>query len=368
MDFDTVEDAWDFWTEFGARSADTRTSCNVRFGVHREPTIFGRYRVCLLQLEHNHLLHTRAIFQMMPSQRHISELRYGDVGNILSYFAQNTKENPFFFYDLQLDSEERITNIFWADARMRIDNGLFGDVASFDTIYSTNKESSLFAILYNETVASFEWQFQSFLNCHSQKHPKTLFTDQDPALAEAIRIVMKVTYHGLCTFHIMLNGFRHLENLMKDGSLFLTHFQECMYAYISEEAFELAQEVMLSKYSEKWASCYIKNVHTLGMRSIQLSESCNAELKRHLKSTYVVTRYDDRVGEYALKSFSESNEAIMSFNRESEDILCSCKKIEEWGFLCGHAIRILDLSFIFKVPKKYILLRWTRDIVTHQIQ
>uniref|UniRef100_A0A7N0U020 Protein FAR1-RELATED SEQUENCE n=1 Tax=Kalanchoe fedtschenkoi TaxID=63787 RepID=A0A7N0U020_KALFE len=393
MDFDTIEDAWDFWIEFGARTgftpcrfythkskkdglpsnavfvcnkegkrneecdlitkkkerAETRTSCNVRFGVHREPTTFGKYRVYL------------ATIHMMPSQCHISEiqtneivladasgiqvkrshefmskraggvegtgfieldhknflrtkrqreLRYGDAGNILSYFAQKTKENPFFFYDLQLDSEEQITNIFWADARMRIDYGLFGDVACFDTTYSMNKESRPFgvfvglnhhrstvifgaAILYDETAASFEWLFQSFLNCHNQKHPKTLFTDQDPAMAKAIRSVMLGTYHGLCTFHIMLNGIRHLGNLMKDGSSFLTHFQECMYAYSSEEAFEHAWEAMLSKYSvqgntwllsiykikEKWASCYMNNVHTLGMRSTQLSESYNAELK-----------------------------------------------------------------------------------------
>uniref|UniRef100_A0A7N0UF56 SWIM-type domain-containing protein n=1 Tax=Kalanchoe fedtschenkoi TaxID=63787 RepID=A0A7N0UF56_KALFE len=491
MDFDSVEDAWEFWTEFGARTgftprrfyshtsrkdgllsnavfvcnkegkrseeselmmkkrerAETRTSSQVKLGIHREPTTFGKYRVYRLHLEHNHVLHTRATVHMMPSQRHITriqaneieladasgiqikrshelmskrsggvegtgfieldhknflrtrrqrELRYGDAGSILSYFAQKTKENPFFYYDLQLDNEEQITNIFWADAKMRIDYGLFGDVASFDTTYSTNKESRPFgvfvglnhhrstvifgaAILYDETAASFEWLFQSFLNCHSQKRPKTIFTDQDPAMAKAICSVMQGTYHGLCTFHIMLNGIRHLGNLMKGGSSFLTHFQECMYNYSSEEAFENAWLSMVSKYyvqgnkwllsiykiKEKWASCYMKNVHSLGMRSTQLSESCNAELKRHLKS---IIQCDKRVGQYDLKSFFDGDEATVSFDHVNEVLLCSCKKFEDWGFLCRHAIRVLDLNFIFKIPKKYILLRWTRDVVTHQVK
>ncbi|KAL9665646.1 hypothetical protein QQ045_021067 [Rhodiola kirilowii] len=394
MDFDSVEDAWEFWVEFGARTgftpegkrkedsgletrksgrAETRTNCEVRFGIHRTPTTFGKYQIYRLCLDHNHSLHTSDTIHMMPSQRRISDIQaneieladasgirvkqshefmskrvggvectgfievdhrnflrtrrqhyliYGDAGSILSYFSRKAKENPFFFYDLQLDSEEQITNIFWADARMRIDYGLFGDVVSFDTTYSINKESRLFGvfiglnhhrstvifgatILYDETAASFEWLFESFLNCHCQKHPKTFFTDQDAAMMKAIRTVMRDTYHGLCTFHIIQNGIRHLGNLMKDGSSFLSHFQECMYRYTREEEFERAWHIMLTKYSvqgnkwllsiyklkEKWASCYMKNVFSLGMRSTQLSESFNAELKRHLKSSFSMVRF-----------------------------------------------------------------------------
>ncbi|KAL9659032.1 hypothetical protein QQ045_018597 [Rhodiola kirilowii] len=497
--------------------AETRTNCGVKFGIHRKPITYGKYRVYQLCLEHNHSLHSSDTVHMMASQRRISEIQakeieladasgiqvkqshefmskraggiectgfieldhriflrtrrqhdlmYGDAGSILSYFSQKTKENPFFFYDLQLDSEEQITNIFWADARMRVDYGLFGDVISFDTTYSTNKESRPFgifvglnhhrstvilgaAILYDETAASFEWLFETFLNCHSQKNPRTIFTDQDAAMAKAIRNVIQDTYHGLCTFHIMLNGIRHLGNLTKDGSSFLAHFQECMYAYSDEEEFESAWETLLAKYSvqdnkwltsiyklkEKWASCYMKDVYSLGMRSTQLSESCNAELKRHLKSSfsiisffrtfedivrsknyknlkleynsreklplvsnhfspfalqmcniyipsifklfqteittasaYVATRHDEKIGKYVLKSFIDGDEAIVSFPLDTEDILCSCKKFESWEFLCRHAIRVLDLCFKFNIPSKYILSRWTKDVITHQVE
>ena len=49
------------------------------------------------------------------------------------YFQKRTLENPSFFHAIQLDTEEQITNIFWADAQMILEYGQFGDVVSFDT-------------------------------------------------------------------------------------------------------------------------------------------------------------------------------------------------------------------------------------------
>ena len=45
-----------------------------------------------------------------------------------------------FHYAIQLDNEEHITHIFWADAKMIIDYAHFGDVITFDTTYGTNKK------------------------------------------------------------------------------------------------------------------------------------------------------------------------------------------------------------------------------------
>ena len=47
---------------------------------------------------------------------------------MLKYFHDKIAENPSFQYALQLDCEEHITNIFWADAKMVLDYAHFGDV------------------------------------------------------------------------------------------------------------------------------------------------------------------------------------------------------------------------------------------------
>jgi hypothetical protein len=72
---------------------------------------------------------------------------------------------------------------------MLIDYALFGDVMTFDTRYSTNKEYRPFgvfvgfnhfreivvfgaALLYDETLDSFRWLFETFLAAHNRKHQK----------------------------------------------------------------------------------------------------------------------------------------------------------------------------------------------------
>jgi hypothetical protein len=71
--------------------------------------------------------------------KRMQSLKYGEVGALLMHFKQQS-ENPSFFYEFQMDVEEQITNIFWADAQMINDYGYFGDVVTFDTTYKTNKD------------------------------------------------------------------------------------------------------------------------------------------------------------------------------------------------------------------------------------
>ena len=45
------------------------------------------------------------------------------------------------------------------------------------------------------------------------------------------------------------------------------------------------------KVKEKWVECFMKNSFTLGMRSTQLSESLNNDLKHYLKSNLDIVRF-----------------------------------------------------------------------------
>ena len=72
------------------------------------------------------------------------DLQQGEVGGLLNYFLSQVSENPSFFFRVQLDVEDQITHIFWADAKMIFDYGIYGDVVFFDTTYQTNKEGRYF--------------------------------------------------------------------------------------------------------------------------------------------------------------------------------------------------------------------------------
>ncbi|XP_021729163.1 protein FAR-RED ELONGATED HYPOCOTYL 3-like [Chenopodium quinoa] len=200
---------------------------------------------------------------------------------------------------------------------MLIDYALFGDVVAFDTTFGTNKEhrplgvfvgfnhfreTTVFgaALLYDETVESFKWLFETFLATHGNKKPKTIFTDQDIAMGKAILEVIPDVWHGLCTWHITENATKHI---LRDGLDVLRAFKACMYDYKEEAEFEKAFEALRGKVTKgtwldsiyalkrKWAECYMTNVFSLGMRSTQLSESFNKDLKDYLKCNMDIIRF-----------------------------------------------------------------------------
>ncbi|XP_052138422.1 protein FAR1-RELATED SEQUENCE 5-like [Oryza glaberrima] len=220
----------------------------------------------------------------------------------------------------KMDCDEQIANIFWADAKMIVDYARFGDVITFDTTFGTNKEYRPFgvfvgfnhfretvifgaALMYDETFESFKWLFETFLKAHNGKQPQTIYTDQDSAMGKAVEEVFTESWHGLCTFHIMENAIKHLSQQENEGSSILSDFSACMFEYEDMADFEETFDTMRSKmhkqtwldsiykFKEKWAECYMNDVYTLGMRSTQLSESLNSDLKDHFKSDFDIIRF-----------------------------------------------------------------------------
>lgn len=200
---------------------------------------------------------------------------YGEASSMLKYFQDKVTENPSFHYAVQLDCEDQITNIFWADAKMIVDYAHFGDVITFDTTFGTNKEYRPFgvftgfnnfretvifgaALLYDETFESFKWLFDTFLATHNQKQPRTIYTDQDIAMGKAIEHVFTEAWHGICTFHIMQNATKHLPSNRNSETNLLTEFSSCMYDHGDKVKFEEAFDAMRKKVQKQTLIAYIK--------------------------------------------------------------------------------------------------------------
>ncbi|CAL1379151.1 unnamed protein product [Linum trigynum] len=158
----------------------------------------------------------------------------GDAQSPMNYLKKKKAEDPMFFYAVQVDQKNRLTNFFWRDGRSKIDYDSFGDVMIFDTTFRTNKYNLICApfvsvnhhwnnvmfgcaFLLDETAASFKWLFQSFLESMGNREPQAIFTDQDAAMAKAIREVFKTTKHRLCLWHISKNAPSHLGHLNGDS-------------------------------------------------------------------------------------------------------------------------------------------------------
>lgn len=167
---------------------ETRTDCEVRMGLKMDEDM-GNYKLFDLVLEHNHTLLLQKTLHMRPSQSKISEqdeiddnsggslnlsfsycspknylpgkrqreIPYGEAGSMLMYFRETIAKNPSFQYALQMDCEEKLANIFWADPKLIIDYAHFGDVVAFDTTFGTNQEYKPFSVFvgfnqFKETI------------------------------------------------------------------------------------------------------------------------------------------------------------------------------------------------------------------------
>ncbi|ESR37384.1 hypothetical protein CICLE_v10030168mg [Citrus x clementina] len=284
IEFDSEQVAYDFYNMYGLKLGFSirRESCDRRNQVDRKNNNFF---VNHFVESHNHLLVMQECAHMLPSQHKITlsqavevdltkqsgiplkstfelmgkeaggreplgytkldhknylrskrqkSLAYGEAGSVLKYFADQTLENPLFFSSIQLDNEEMITNTLWADVKIIIDYGHFGDVR-FHTAYKTNNASRSFAVfvglnhhketvlfwatlMYDETIDLFIWLFEMFLQVLLGKAPNTITTDQDATMAKAISQVMPNTYHKLCIWHTMQNALKHVRFLFNGSS------------------------------------------------------------------------------------------------------------------------------------------------------
>ncbi|KAK2969821.1 hypothetical protein RJ640_023550 [Escallonia rubra] len=227
-------------------------------------------------------------------------------------------------------------------------------------------------------------------------------------MGNAVRVVMPEMRHSLCTFHIMQNSIKHLCNLMKDDSCFLSDFKALMFDFNDVTKFEKEWEALLKRYKvhgnswlertyalkKKWARCYMKTTVTLGVRSTQLSESMNAKLKKSLKSKFDISTFfklfsmvvsekrykeveagyntkenmpreksllalvgnkqdKDRLEEYLIVSCDEEGEYVVTHDKENATLSCSCRKFETVGILCGHALKVLDVLVIKYIPETF---------------
>jgi zinc finger SWIM domain-containing protein 3 len=191
-----------------------------------------------------------------------------DAQTMLEYLKNKKLEDPTFFYAIQLDEDDGlIANLFWTDGQAVMDYACFDDAISFDTTFQTNKFEMPFApvigtnhhkqtiifgaaLLYNETIESFVWLFNTFLMVMSGKHPSTIFTDQCVAMGAAIRIVFPNTSHHLCLWHIYQNATKHLSHVINEHPQFLAEFKKCVYEERSVAYFNEIWNELLVKYLE----------------------------------------------------------------------------------------------------------------------
>lgn len=491
---------------------ETRTGCLAHMVVTRQPN--GKYLVTQFEVEHNHEdvnlmkaekllgsplsgkrdstevsetdsmknteIQSKLSFQLLGirfcppenfddlqindeiflSSGRTRDMKEGDASCLMYYFHRQHFLNPSFFYSVQLDADDKVSNIFWADDHMIMEYGHFGDVICLDTSCTRNPNSRPFvqfiglnnhrqvvvfgaAFLYDESVNSFKWLIRTFIEGMSGKKPKYILSDQDATVVQAIHAVLPETDHGICAWQMYLIALKHVRHVVKDYDSFAIDFRSCIFGHEQVEDFVLAWDSILDRYGlhhnswlrwmfrekEKWAVAYGRNTFFIERNGTHLVEllsdklrsylgpdvdvlqffkhfesvineqryrelESNLEMRRHapvLMANAVFLKYPsesytpkafevfqreyekclnvvinkcgerDSRSDYKAKTYGKSRDFLVLYNSLDGTVSCNCMKFEHVGFLCSHALKVLDHQNIKVLLPYYILKRWTKD-------
>ncbi|KAL8134265.1 protein FAR1-RELATED SEQUENCE 3 [Apium graveolens] len=185
--------------------------------------------------------------------------------NLLDYFKKMQAENPGFYYAIQLDDENRMANVFWADSRSRGAYSYLGDAVTLDTVYRVNQYSVPFApftgvnhhgqtilfgcaLLFDESEATFIWLFKTFLAAMGDQAPVSIITDQDKAIQAAVTRVLPETRHCISKWHVLREGQSKLGHFCHAYPNFQVDLYNCINLTVTPGEFEFAWDCILDKY------------------------------------------------------------------------------------------------------------------------
>lgn len=72
-------------------------------------------------------------------------------------------------------------------------------------------------------------------------------------------------------------------------------------------------------------------------------------------------REDGATAIFRVEDFEKRQNFFVALNKKLLDVCCSCHLFEYQGFLCKHAILILQNSDVSCIPSQYILKRWSKN-------
>lgn len=72
-------------------------------------------------------------------------------------------------------------------------------------------------------------------------------------------------------------------------------------------------------------------------------------------------RQDETTITFRVQDFEKNQDFIVTWNERKSEVSCICRLFEFKGFLCRHAMIVLQICGLSTIPPQYILKRWTKD-------
>ncbi|KAF3957230.1 hypothetical protein CMV_017741 [Castanea mollissima] len=118
-------------------------------------------------------------------------------------------------------------------------------------------------------------------------------------------------------------------------------------------------EWLRSLYEDRLSKVYTREIFKKFQYEVEEMYSCFSTTQLHIDGPIVIFLVKERVlGEGNRR---EIRDYEVLYNRTAGEVRCICSCFNFYGYLCRHALCVLNFNGVEEVPPKYILSRWKKD-------
>lgn len=225
------------------------------------------------------------------------------------------------------------------------------------TVYNTQKVDE-FEMAWEEMVQHFGIGGHEWI--------QALFEDRERWVPSYVKDTF---FAGISSFEpgesvsSFFDGYVHSQTTLKE---FFDIYEVVLQKKHQKEAlddFESRNSCLTIKssciYELQLSEVYTKEMFLKFQVEAELMSSCLGVTKILVNGptiTYLVTERDEPLA----NADSEKNFEVI-FDKSGAELRCNCSCFNFKGYLCRHALRILNYNGIDEVPSHYILSRWRKD-------
>ncbi|XP_019199637.1 PREDICTED: protein FAR-RED IMPAIRED RESPONSE 1-like [Ipomoea nil] len=196
----------------------------------------------------------------------LAYMKWGDVQMVISNYLEHKTDCADMYFEYEVNANDQLARVFWADGMARKNYGAFGDVVSFDSTYKTNRYHLVFVpftgvdnhkrcvtfaatLIDKKDVESYSWVLKHLKNVMGTA-PPLIITDQDPAMKIAIASVFGDSRHRYYMWHIMTKVSEKVGAEMSKNNEFRQALNSVVWNEQSTRTeFEIGWETVIGKYN-----------------------------------------------------------------------------------------------------------------------
>ncbi|KAK8588581.1 hypothetical protein V6N12_023010 [Hibiscus sabdariffa] len=292
----------------------------------------------------------------------------GDAQLMLEYFKRIKKENPDFFYAIDLNEEQRLRNLFWVDAKSRNDYAkkipkslahVIGPhenfLPEFNNCIFKSWTDEEFDLRWWKMIAQFELQGDEWVQSLYEDRKKWVPTFMDNVFLAGMSASQRSE-----SMNSFFDKYIHKKITLKE---FVKQYGAILQNRYEEEAiadFDTWQKQPALKSPSPWEKqMSIVYTHAIFKKfQVEVLGVVGCHPKRENENQGTIP--------FRVQDCEKDENFMVIWNEEKSEVSCSCRLFECRGFLCRHAMIVLQMCGRTSIPPRYILKRWTKDAKSGQ--